>query len=100
MGFRRVHAASDTGSAERQLARHPGVAVVVTSAVLRRGEDGMAVCRMARNASIPVVLLTSFDLADDHADHLADRVVYRKEASVFATVTAVCHAAAGRAMSG
>ena len=85
MGFGKVHRAKSISSADRMLAKHDGIGVVVTNATLKRGEDGMAVCRMAKNAAIPVVLLTNLRLRRREARSLVDTIIFKKRASVLQT---------------
>ena len=99
MGFKRIHVADTAASAERQLRKHPGTAVVVTNSVLRRGEDGLAVCRIARNASVPTVLLTSFDVPGEQVGALVDRLIHKKDTSVLETVEEVWHIASSNGRS-
>lgn len=94
MGFTKVHKAGSISAAAGLLANYRGIGVVITNACLRRGEDGMAVCRMAEDASIPVVMLTSFPLPRNEVASLVDTVVYKKKASVLQTVRAARELAA------
>ena len=88
-GFRRVYAADSALGAERHLRRHPRPAVVVTGSVLRGGEDGLAVCRLARDVSIPTVLLTSFEVPEHEVDALVDCLIRKRDTSVRDTVEQV-----------
>lgn len=92
-GFRTIHKARSAAGAARELRKHPETAIVVTDAVLHKGEDGLAVCWMAKAASIPVVLLTDTKLPASETLWLADRVVRKDAISVLATVQEVLNAA-------
>jgi hypothetical protein len=89
-----VYAASSAANAERQLRKHPHTAVVVTGSCLHGGEDGLSVCRLARDASIPTVMLTSFDVPEAKSGGLVDRIIRKKDTSVLRTVEEVCKVAA------
>lgn len=93
MGFTRIHRARSAASAERQLRKHRGIAVVVTDAALRNGEDGLAVCRLAKAASIPVVLLTSLTVPDSMTLWLADKVLRKSEITMLEAAQEVRKAA-------
>ena len=86
MGFTRVHKAAGLSGAQRIIEKHDKIGVVVTDACLKKGQDGMAVCRMTKNAAIPVVLLAGFALPRNQAGNLVDTVIYKKKATVLQTV--------------
>jgi hypothetical protein len=93
-GFKKVYTAETVEAVEREIRKHPEVAVIICNDDLQGGDGLKAVCRMANLALIPVVVLRGTNgHGNGEVGRLADLVVDKAKTSVLGTVVQVHEAA-------